>query len=174
MEQPDAMIDEPSKSPGTGAGAVAGCAAAAGQRQLLHLHLPAEQTSLTRVAESVRAVAESEQWPAELGFHVDLVLEELVQNTVSYGYPDGRQGRIELAIQQQGDALTIMVEDDGIPFDPFQQTTPDLAVPLEDREIGGLGIHFTRTLMDECHYQRVAGGNRIEMRKLLPGRAEPG
>lgn len=136
----------------------------------LHLRLPAEQSSLARVAEAVETRAESESWPPELRFHVDLVLEELVQNTVSYGFPDGRPGQIEVRIEQEEGALNIVVEDDGDPFDPFQMDTPDLDAPLEERAIGGLGIHFTRTLMDVCRYRRVDGHNRIELKKCFqPG-----
>lgn len=136
----------------------------------LHLCLPAEQSSLARVAEAVEALGEAEAWPPKVRFHVDLVLEELVQNCVSYGYPDGRQGHVEVLIQRQGNTLVIVLEDDGDAFDPFQRAAPDLDLPLEERSIGGLGIHFTRTLMDDYRYRRVKGRNRIELRKSLqPG-----
>ncbi len=137
----------------------------------LHLELPAEQDSLVVLAEAVEVLAESRSWPAEARFHVDLVLEELAQNIVSYGYPDGRPGQFEVDIQQQGNQLLIAIEDDGIAFDPFSLATPDLDLSLEERSIGGLGVHFTRTLMNTYGYQRVDGHNRVELTKSLTAQA---
>jgi anti-sigma regulatory factor (Ser/Thr protein kinase) len=133
----------------------------------LHLKLPAVQDSLVELAEAVEMLTESEAWPAEVKFHVDLVLEEIAQNIISYGYPDGRSGQFDVTIQRQGDDLSIVIEDDGIPFDPFSLAEPDLDLSLDERSIGGLGVHFTRTLMDTHRYQRVGGRNRVELTKSL-------
>ena len=161
------MSEKPSHHTDAVASHVDHGAAGAGQPRQLHLRLPAEQVSLVLVAEAVETLAGAGSWPAEVRFHVDLTLEELVQNIVSYGFPDGRRGHIEVRIRQQAGALLITLEDDGIPFDPFAQAEPDLTLPLEERDIGGLGIHFTRTLMDACNYRRVDGHNRVELRKDL-------
>ena len=136
-------------------------------RRLLHLRLPAEQVSLLVVAESIEALAESDDWPAEARFHVDLVLEELVQNIVSYGFPDGRPGEFELNIDREGADLIIMLSDNGVAFDPFSLAVPDTDLPLEERSIGGLGVHFTRTLMSAYGYRRDGDLNRVELRKSL-------
>lgn len=169
------MSDQVSKTTGADALAVAECANApeTDSSRLLHLRLPAEQDSLARVAEAVEALSEAQAWPPEVRFHIDLVLEELVQNCVSYGFPDGRQGHAEVLIQRQGGTLVIVIEDDGDAFNPLQRAAPDLELPLEERAIGGLGIHFTRTLMDDFHYHRVNGHNRIELKKSLQPAAGP-
>lgn len=166
------MSEQLSKTTGASALSAAECAIGSGpdNSPLLHLCLPAEPSSLARVAAAVEALSEALAWPPELRFHVDLVLEELVQNSVSYGFPDGRPGHVEVLIQRQDSTVLIVVEDDGDAFDPFQRAAPDLDLPLEERAIGGLGIHFTRTLMDDYRYRRVNGRNRIELRKSLqPG-----
>lgn len=163
----DVMNDKPSPHTGTVAIHAGPSAARADGTRLLQLRLPAEQVSLVRLAEAVGALADAGSWPAEVRFHVDLVLEELVLNIISYGFPDGRWGHIEVEIRQQGEALLISVEDDGIPFDPFAQAEPDLTRPLEERDIGGLGIHFARSLMDAHSYRWEAGRNCVELRKSL-------
>ena len=160
------MTEEPSHPPRAGD-------LAAAPAQPWHLRLPAEQASVTVVAEAIETLAEQARWPAEVRFHVDLVLEELVQNIVSYAFPDSRAGYFALDVRREGDMLLITVEDDGEAFDPFHQAEPDLDLPLADRQIGGLGIHLTRTLMDACRYQREEGRNRIELRKSLAA-ATPG
>ncbi len=136
--------------------------------EALRLRLPATQISTLAVAEAIEALANRHRWPDEIRFHVDLVLEELVQNTVSYGYPDGRPGEIELWIRREGPNLKIRLEDDGVAFDPFSLPEPDIDQPLRERQIGGLGVHFARTFMDSYAYRWVDGRNRIELSKRLP------
>ncbi|MEY2680903.1 MAG: anti-sigma regulatory factor, partial [Pseudomonadota bacterium] len=76
-------------------------------------------------------------------------------------------GQFVVSIQRLGDELNIVIEDDGIPFDPFSLAEPNLELSLDERAIGGLGVHFTRTLMDTYRYQRLDGRNRVELTKSL-------
>jgi anti-sigma regulatory factor (Ser/Thr protein kinase) len=64
--------------------------------------------------------------------------------------------------------VTVTVEDDGVPFNPLEATEPDLDRPLEERSIGGLGIHLVKNLMDDVEYRREAGRNYLVMRKRVP------
>ena len=133
----------------------------------LNLTLPARQDSLVVLAEAVEMLAESESWLAEVKFHVDLVLEEMAQNIISYGYSDGRSGQFEVSIRRQGDQLLITIEDDGDAFNPFSLAEPNLELSLDERSIGGLGVHFARTLMNSHRYERIDGRNRVELTKSL-------
>ena len=133
----------------------------------LHLRLPSEQDILVTIAESVQSLADAQSWPDSIRFHVDLVLEELVQNIVSYGYPDGRAGQVEVSIIRNDDELLISIQDDADAFDPFSLAIPDTESSIEERSIGGLGVHFARTLMDTYRYSRVEGLNRVELTKFI-------
>ena len=133
----------------------------------IKLRLPAIQLSLVRIAEAIAQMSEEESWPDNVRFHVDLVLEVLVQNIVSYGYADGRPGQIEISIRPFDEVLAILIEDDADPFDPFSLDEPDIHAPLQERSIGGLGVHFARTFMDRYSYKRVNGHNRVELTKSL-------
>lgn len=137
-------------------------------RPVLRLHLPAEQVSLVLIAESVTSLAARECWGDELCFQVDLVLEELAQNIISYGYPEGRKGTINIAIDQDERALKIRIEDDGKAFDPLTLPEPDTVSQVNEREIGGLGVHFARVMTDKQSYCRKSGRNCIELVKRLP------
>jgi phosphoserine phosphatase RsbU/P len=107
--------------------------------------------------------------PAALRGDMRLVLEELMVNTVEYGYPDGRPGRIRILLQPQPDAVAVELIDDGGPFDPLQSATPDLTGDLADREqVGGLGIHLARTMASEMRYTRDADGNHLLLRFTYP------
>jgi anti-sigma regulatory factor (Ser/Thr protein kinase) len=67
----------------------------------------------------------------------------------------------------KGSRLVLMIEDDGIPFNPFQVEEPDVELTVEERGIGGLGIHLVRETMDEYHYQRRANKNIVILVKEL-------
>lgn len=96
---------------------------------------------------------------------VNVVLDELLSNIVKYGFADSEEHSIKVSLQFYGRKLMITFEDDGIPFNPFQKTPPDLTLPIEEREIGGLGIHLVRKLMDEFSYKRDVNRNIVSMVK---------
>lgn len=94
-----------------------------------------------------------------------LICDELVTNAVTYGYVDGAEvaPRIEVAVAFNGERLQLTISDDGAPFDPLAAPAPDLEQSLDEREVGGLGIHFVRTLSDEVVYERTEGRNRLRL-----------
>lgn len=96
---------------------------------------------------------------------VNIVLDELLSNIVKYGFADELEHFIQVTLEFHGRKLMITFEDDGIPFNPFQKTPPDLSLPIEEREIGGLGIHLVRKLMDEFSYKRDVNRNIVSMVK---------
>ena len=134
-------------------------------RPILRLQLAIEQASVARLAQAIEVLGDEQGWDAALSFQVDLVLEELVQNVIAYGYPDGRPGEVLISIDAVHGGLRMRVEDDGDAFDPLGLPVPDLEASIADRNIGGLGIHFARTLTDSQNYQRVNGRNCVELIK---------
>lgn len=97
----------------------------------------------------------------------DLVvaLEELVTNVLQHGAAGGRVPDVEVSLDVLDGVFVLVVADDGPAFDPLRVAPPARDRPLEDRPIGGLGIHLVRQLMDEVTYARVDGHNRLELRK---------
>ena len=135
--------------------------------QELSVTLTNEMADLGRLPAQLEAFAEQAGLPPDVVMHIDIVLDELLANTISYGYPDGRTGTIRLNIRAADDEVRIFIEDDGDAFDPLSLAAPDLEAELEDRQIGGLGVHFARTMMDQVDYQRTEGLNRITLIKQL-------
>ena len=135
----------------------------------LRLSLNQEITELERLAEEVESFAAGQGWPSALIMQINLVLEEIIVNTMNYGYPDGRVGNIELTMEVDPDEIRIQIEDDANPYDPFTEApAPDLSAGLEDRPIGGLGVYLVQSYMDICMYQRAPGRNLISLVKRLP------
>ncbi len=122
---------------------------------------------LERIAAIVEDLGEQDDWPPDLIFKVNLVLDELSVNIVNYG---GEASEIEVSLDADADEVRVEISDDGRPFDPLNDAMePDLEASLEDRPIGGLGIHLVREMMDELHYSREDGKNRLAMVKRKGG-----
>ena len=120
---------------------------------------------LRRLAALVEEFGAGENWPPDLVFQVNLVLEEVAINIINYGH-DGGLHEIEIALTSELDALTIEVIDDGRAFDPTKDATvPDVTLPMEERSVGGLGVYLVRTMMDEMRYRREGGRNHLTLVK---------
>jgi len=107
--------------------------------------------------------ADSLDLPPEMRFRLDLGLTEAVTNVVAYAYRDSAEHEIRIRLQAEGGAVSLEVEDDGVAFDPLQAERPPVPSSLAEAPIGGLGIHLIRSMLDECHYRREAGKNRLTM-----------
>lgn len=106
-------------------------------------------------------------WTERALFQVRLVVEELLMNIISHGSDGQHRPRIRLQLAQDDNLLRLEIADDGIAFDPLQALPPDLEADLDDRPIGGLGVHLVRQLSDNVAYRRVDGWNRLEVTKTL-------
>jgi anti-sigma regulatory factor (Ser/Thr protein kinase) len=104
--------------------------------------------------------------PEEVAFSVQLAIDELFTNIVSYGYDDEISGQVEIKMSIQGRELRIDLIDDAKQFDPLHEAAqPDLDASLEDRRIGGVGIHLVKTMMDEVSYKYEDSKNHLTLVK---------
>jgi anti-sigma regulatory factor (Ser/Thr protein kinase) len=136
-----------------------------------NLEASAELAALPRLWRAVREFAVQSGAAPDTLDQLRLLIEELVANVVKYAYPaDTPRDRRPLWMRVALDAdaiLTLQVEDAGEPFDPLAHATPNLVLAIEDRPIGGLGIHLIRRLADHLTYQRRNGRNVLIIRKAL-------
>ena len=98
---------------------------------------------------------------------VILAVEELVTNTINYGYSDNKLHEIHVTFKYQQGILEIAICDDANPFDPISTPSPDVEASLEDRRIGGLGIYLVRKTMDTVHYERRNNENHTMVTKKI-------
>jgi anti-sigma regulatory factor (Ser/Thr protein kinase) len=133
----------------------------------LILRIANDVAELSRVAESVDLYCDANGVPADAAFNINVVLEELLMNTISYGFTDAQPHEIAVTIAKDRDTIAVEISDDGQAFDPLQAATPDLDAPLAERRIGGLGIHFVKTMMDTVEYRRADGRNHVTLRKRI-------
>jgi serine/threonine-protein kinase RsbW len=98
---------------------------------------------------------------------INICLDELFTNIVSYGFDDDLEHIIQFTIHAADDLLLIHIEDDGIPFNPLEKIDPDFPANVESAKIGGLGILIIRKLIDTITYERKRGKNRLTMKKII-------
>ena len=97
----------------------------------------------------------------------NVVFDDLLNNVISYAYRDEDEHEVKVEMDLAGERLTVTIADDGVPFNPLTVETPDTDLSLEDREIGGLGIHLVQSLVDDVTYQRRIGKNVMTLTQHL-------
>lgn len=111
--------------------------------------------------EGIRQVVKEEARQAGLSkkatYNLMLAIDEIATNIIMHGYEENNlEGPIDVLSDYQDGTLTVTLEDDAPPFDPLQRQGPTeefFALPLEDRPIGGMGIHLTIKAVDEFKYK---------------------
>jgi serine/threonine-protein kinase RsbW len=103
--------------------------------------------------------------PTDSILRINICLDELFTNIVSYGFEDDLEHKIRFTLNADTNLLIINIEDDGIPFNPLEKIDPDFPANVESAKIGGLGIFIIRKLIDNISYERRQGKNRLTMRK---------
>ncbi len=120
---------------------------------------------LSQVNEQVGEFGEQQDWQPDLIFHVQLAIDEVGTNVIEHG-KDAEVNLMEVSLTSDAHSVILEIADDGAPFDPLREApSPDVTLSLEDRPIGGLGLHLIRTLTDEQSYQRESGKNLLTLVK---------
>jgi serine/threonine-protein kinase RsbW len=118
---------------------------------------------LGRVSAAIDELAARRGIPQDAAFDVNVALDEVLANLISHAYRDDATHIIHLDVLATAAALEVRVRDDGVPFDPLAAPTPNLQASLEERPIGGLGIHLVRSLMNEVEYRRDGNYNTLRL-----------
>jgi sigma-B regulation protein RsbU (phosphoserine phosphatase) len=131
------------------------------------LTVGARLDAIPGVLDEYDAFAMANGLPIGVSRRVRLALDDLLNNIATYAYEDEGQHEVDIAIELWPTRLVITISDSGVPFDPFSVNAPDVRASLEERDLGGLGIHLVRTVMDEVDYSRRAGRNVVTVTKRL-------
>lgn len=120
-----------------------------------------------RVVDAVDRFAGEHHIASDIVGDVQVALDEILANIVDYGYSDDAEHEICVCLKIANQMLEVMVEDDGVPFNPLKSGQPDIHAPLHERRTGGIGLHFVKNLMIEVTYERVGRYNRLVLKKKL-------
>jgi anti-sigma regulatory factor (Ser/Thr protein kinase) len=136
---------------------------------LFETRIPHRIERLPALLDEIQQFAESARWDSLFSAQLLLVVEELVVNAVSYGGRDPDEGWVDVRFDRIEDGLSIVITDNGQPYDPFESAPePDLDLDLDSRPVGGLGVHFVKEMTDTQTYVRTESGNRITLLKRWP------
>jgi sigma-B regulation protein RsbU (phosphoserine phosphatase) len=111
------------------------------------------------------AFAKEQQLSSQIVVALQIVFEELLSNIIKYNFSDDAPHDIEIKVEVAADQITAAIIDDGIAFNPFDAPVPDTTLALEEREIGGLGVHLVRSMMDKVLYERAGNKNVVTVSK---------
>lgn len=128
----------------------------------LEISIANDREAIPEIVGAVTALIEENGLAPDIAYAIELAIDELVTNAISYGYPDGGAGTVTVEVAIERDRIVLVVRDDGIAFDPLAQAPePTLEGNVEDRPVGGLGLHLVEAMMDEVAYERRNGENRL-------------
>lgn len=133
----------------------------------LKLFFSNDANEAPRMARRVEYFLHEHQVPQEVINKILLCVDELITNIIAHAYDDDLEHAVLLICQVYEDFIELELRDDGEPFDPTKQTRPNVQLSVDDRDIGGLGIHLVTTLMDKVEYERDGDYNVLRTIKLL-------
>jgi serine/threonine-protein kinase RsbW len=128
--------------------------------------LPATLDHLHEAMGIVVSFAEEQGFPADRLLEIELSLEEALVNIIKYAYPHSTGDMGISCILSGQDQFIVEVIDTGIPFNVLSVEDPDIASGVEDRKVGGLGVYFIKSLMDDVTYNRKDDRNILRMTVL--------
>lgn len=125
---------------------------------------PGKVESIDLIRQYIAELSQQAGLSKKAGYNLRLAADEIATNIVLYGYEEaGLEGNIEVLHEFTDEGLVVVFEDTAAPFDPLARELPDeedLALPLEERKIGGLGIFLTVKGVDDFSYERIDNRNR--------------
>ncbi len=125
-------------------------------------------SEIERLSKLINDYGEINNLSHKVLYDINLSLDELITNIISYGYDDEDEHKILITIWLNENKLKLTLVDDGLPFNPLLKQEPDhLTQTLDNRPIGGLGIYLVRKLMDDVEYKRIQNKNMLLLTKLI-------
>lgn len=125
----------------------------------LKLRVPNQIEELTGIIDALEDYLSAMGIGAGPIARLSLITDELFNNTVSYGFPEGGDHEICLEVSVGPENISFIITDDGLPFNPLEKEPPDTSAGLDERSIGGLGLHLVRNIASQVSYQRQEGHN---------------
>ncbi len=129
----------------------------------LEVVLKNQPGELARLHKILAEFAAGNRVSTKIVARMDLAFQELVSNIMQYAFPKLGDHQILVTLDLRDGTLVARIEDDGIPFDPVSYPAPDITLPLDQKPIGGLGIHMARKSVDRMEYHRVNDRNQLTL-----------
>jgi sigma-B regulation protein RsbU (phosphoserine phosphatase) len=129
----------------------------------LQISIAADISEIARAQQAIEAFLSPFDIPLGTAQKMGIILDELLNNTISYGFDDPAGHEIHVHVEVDTHQAMLKVSDDGIPFNPFSLNDPDVSLSVEERDIGGLGVMLVKELTDSQTYQRLSDQNVVTL-----------
>ena len=136
-------------------------------KKVLKIRIKNDIKQLADVTEATSVFYRKWQIPERVASSIDLALDEIINNIILYGYQDFGEHYIDVSIYFEKNYAVVEIVDDGREFNPLDVPIPDMTSEIEERPVGGLGIHLVRNMMDEIKYDRKEDKNYIFLKKKV-------
>ncbi len=132
------------------------------------LQIEAKVGNLPKVLAFVDEILERTDCSIPIQMQIDVAVEEVFVNIANYAYsPQTGPATIQIEITESPATAVITFLDKGSPFDPTKREDPDTTLPVNKRQIGGLGIYMVKKSMDTVTYRREEGQNILCIQKKI-------
>jgi serine/threonine-protein kinase RsbW len=121
--------------------------------------LSAELESLPKFRDLIKTASQNSGLSQQDIFDMQLAVDEICTNIIMHGYAEMDPGSIILVVEAGSGGLKVSITDFGHPFEPTEPPAPNTEATLEEREVGGLGLFFVFTSVDQLNYESSATGN---------------
>ena len=130
--------------------------------------LEARQENVRTLTEMVDAELEKLDCPMKAQMQIELAIDEIFTNIVSYAYGSGTgTATVQMSYDAGTGEVSLVFMDSGVPYDPLKKNDPDVSLSADEREIGGLGIFLTKKMIDDISYEYKNGQNILTIMKKL-------
>lgn len=132
--------------------------------------LPAELESLAFFRDHISAACKGVTGLDEQALYdMKLAVDEICTNIITHGYAGMDPGSIILNVEVTPQVLQVTISDFGHAFEPVEPPAPNEEATLEEREVGGLGLFFVFSSVDDIQYESSPIGNTTRLvKKLTP------
>ncbi len=131
----------------------------------LALTIVNQRSEIERVNDQFMQIAGQRGLPDKVSASVCMAIDDLLANIMAYAFDDEKPHQIDLQFTLNSVQLSLSIRDDGKAFDPFNQSQPDLALDVDQRQVGGLGIMLVSQMFDQYDYQRIDDHNLVTLVK---------
>ena len=133
---------------------------------MIELSVIAKTKNLDQVLDFVNEELEKQGCSMRAQLELDIAVEELFVNIAHYAYRP-KEGPVTIQIDFDGDMISVIFIDGGIPYNPWDRKDPDVTLSAEERQVGGLGVYMVKKSMDHVDYQYEEGKNILTIQKQI-------
>lgn len=129
----------------------------------MHMELAPRLSAISSLAEVIEEFGENHNIPDAQIYFVNLEIDELMTNYVAYAYAKVRRPRMKVTVRAFTNKVVLVVEDSGPPFNPLEAPEADLTSGVDERRLGGMGLHLVRKYADRIDYRCINKQNILSL-----------